>query len=387
LGASRYRRRRSWRFWTCHPTKNNKAVSLYIHVPFCAAKCPYCAFASAPARAGDEELYLESLEREVTSRAEGQTAVATLYVGGGTPSVLSLSSWEALIGIIERGFSFSEDAEVTVEANPGSLRREHLELWRGWRVTRISVGVQSFDDRRLKFLGRPHDAAQARAALTLCADAEFSVSFDMMFGLPEETLRDWTADLKTALSFETGHISVYQLTIEKGTPFSRKNTALPEGYAQYRYAQWRLARAGLEQYEIASFARPGRECRHNLNYWDDGEYIGLGPSACGYVNGVRWTNAPRLEDYAAMTSRGLPTVSEERLEGERAARQAAVLALRTKKGIAWKIFAERHGASAANAIRRDLERFPGDIAENGAEASSLTPKGFRLGNAVWSEII
>jgi oxygen-independent coproporphyrinogen-3 oxidase len=308
-------------------------------------------------------------------------------VGGGTPSVLSLSSWKALIGIIERGFSFSEDAEVTVEANPVSLSRGHLELWRGWRVTRISVGVQSFDDRRLKFLGRPHDAAQASAALTLCADAEFSVSFDMMFGLPEETLRDWTTDLKTALSFETGHISVYQLTIEEGTPFSRKNTALPEGYAQYRYAQWRLARAGLEQYEIASFARPGRECRHNLNYWDDGEYIGLGPSACGYVNGARWMNAPRLEDYAAMTSRGLPTISEERLEGERAARQAAVLALRTKRGIVWENFAERYGTAAANAIRRDLERFPCDVAANGAEASSLTPKGFRLGNAVWSEII
>jgi oxygen-independent coproporphyrinogen-3 oxidase len=338
-------------------------------------------------RPGDEKLYLESLKREITARAENSPAIATLYIGGGTPSVLSPVSWDALIGIVERGFSFSGGAEVTVEANPGSLTREHVELWRGWRVTRVSVGVQSFDDRRLKFLGRAHDAAQARAALALCMDAEFSVSLDMMFGLPEETLRDWMTDLKTALSFGTGHISVYQLTIEEGTPFARQNPALPEGYAQYRYAQWRLARAGLEQYEVASFARHGQECRHNLNYWDDGEYIGLGPSACGYVNGVRRTNAPRLGDYAAMTLRGLPIISEERLEGERAARQAAVLALRTKYGITWKNFAKRYGAPVASAIRRDLERFPADIVTNGAEASSLTPKGFRLGNAVWAEII
>ena len=321
------------------------------------------------------------------ARAEGSSAVATLYVGGGTPSCLSPASWDRLIGIIERRFSFSEGAEVTVEANPGSLAREHVDLWRGWRVTRLSVGVQSFDDRRLKFLGRVHDAAQARAALALCVDAAFSASLDMMFGLPEETLRDWMTDLNIALSFGTSHISVYQLTIEEGTPFARENFALPEGYAQYRYAQWRLARAGLEQYEVAGFARPGHECRHNLNYWDDGEYIGLGPSACGCVNGVRRMNAPRLDDYAAMTLRGLPTVSEERLEGERAARQAAVLAMRTKHGIIWKNFAKRYGTPAANAIRRDLERFPGEIVINGAESSRLTQKGFRLGNAVWSEII
>jgi oxygen-independent coproporphyrinogen-3 oxidase len=385
--VSRYHRRRSWRFWTCPPTKNNKDISLYVHVPFCAAKCPYCAFASAPARAGDEELYLDALEREIIARAEDSSAVSTLYIGGGTPSVLSLASWERLIEIIERGFSFSGDAEVTVEANPGSLSRGHVALWRAWRVTRISVGVQSFDDCRLKFLGRAHDAAQARAALEFCVDAAFSVSLDLMFGLPGETLRDWMTDLKTALSFGTSHISVYQLTIEEGTLFARENPELPEGYAQYRYAQWRLARAGLEQYEVAGFARPGYECRHNLNYWDDGEYIGLGPSACGFMDGTRRMNAPRLDDYAAMTLRGLPTISEERLEGERAARQAAVLALRTKKGIAWENFAKRHGEQAANAIRRDLERFPGCLVANGADASRLTPKGFRLGNAVWSEII
>jgi oxygen-independent coproporphyrinogen-3 oxidase len=331
-------------------------------------------------------LYLESIEREIHSR-EDSPEIATLYVGGGTPSVLSLASWDALIGIIERGFSFSNDAEVTVEANPGSLTRGHVELWRGWRVTRISVGVQSFDERRLKFLGRAHDAAQAREALTLCMDAAFSASLDMMFGLPGETPRDWMTDLKTAISFGANHISVYQLTIEEETPLARQNPALPEGYAQYRYAQWRLPRAGLEQYEVASFARPGHECRHNLNYWRDGDYIGLGPSACGCVNGARWMNAARLDDYAAMTLRGSPVISEERLEGERAARQAAVLALRTKYGITWKNFADRYGAPAANAIRRDLKRFPGDVVTNDEETSRLTPKGFRLGNAVWSEII
>ncbi|MDR2779608.1 MAG: radical SAM family heme chaperone HemW, partial [Synergistaceae bacterium] len=306
--------------------------SIYVHVPFCEAKCPYCAFASAVKREGDEELYLDSLAREMRRRAHGAWKIDTLYVGGGTPSVLSPRSWERLISLIDENFSFSRRAEVTAEANPGSLSREHLVLWRSWRINRISLGVQSFDDGRLAFLGRAHSSEQAKNAVRLCVDGGFSVSLDMMFGLPGETLRAWGTDLREAISAGPGHISVYQLTAEPGTSFGKRNFSLPEGYAQYRYAQWRLPRAGYTQYEVASFSIPGRESRHNLNYWNDGGYAGFGPSAWSHSGGERFKNTPSLDNYA-LNAADSPVVFGERIEGERAARQAAVLALRTSCGI------------------------------------------------------
>jgi oxygen-independent coproporphyrinogen-3 oxidase len=360
--------------------------SIYIHVPFCEAKCPYCAFASAVKREGDEELYLDSLSREIGRRGQGAWKIDTLYIGGGTPSVLSPRSWEKLISLIDENFSFAPGAEVTAEANPGSLSPEHLALWREWRINRISLGVQSFDDGRLAFLGRVHSSGQARNAVESCLNSGFSVSLDMMFGLPGETLRAWMADLRAAISADPSHISVYQLSAEPGTPFAGRNFSLPEGYAQYRYAQWRLPRAGCAQYEVASFSKPGHESRHNLNYWDDGGYAGFGPSAWSYSGGERFKNAPSLDEYV-INADGSPAVFRERLEGERAARQAAVLALRTNRGINWIAFSKRYGARYACAIRHELSQLPPDLAVNGPANSRHTAKGLRLGSAIWAEII
>jgi oxygen-independent coproporphyrinogen-3 oxidase len=367
-------------------TADGASVSVYVHVPFCESKCPYCAFSSAVKREGDEELYLDSLSREMARRRRDRGRTDTLYIGGGTPSVLSLRSWQRLISLLDENFSFAPDAEVTVEANPSSLSPEHLTLWKEWRINRISLGAQSFDDGRLSFLGRAHSAAQAKNAAESCANAGFSVSLDMMFGLPDETLRDWMTDLREAISAGPGHISVYQLSIEPGTPFASRNFSPPEGYAQYRYAQWRIPRAGYAQYEVASFALPGRESRHNLNYWRDGEYAGFGPSAWSYSGGERFKNTPYLADYASLCA-GSPVVFRERVEGERAARQAAVLALRTSRGIDWTAFSGRYGARFAEAIRRDLSRLPPGLTVNGPENSRHTAKGLRLGNAIWTEIV
>jgi oxygen-independent coproporphyrinogen-3 oxidase len=367
--------------------ENSKSPeSIYIHVPFCESKCPYCAFASAVKREGDEELYLHSLSREMKRRGKGPWKIDTLYVGGGTPSVLSPRSWEKLVSLIDENFSFAPGAEVTTEANPGSLSPEHLALWREWRINRISLGVQSFDDGRLAFLGRVHSSEQARNAVESCVNAGFSVSMDMIFGLPGETLRAWMTDLREAISADPGHISVYQLSVEPGTPFAGRNFSLPEGYAQYRYAQWRLPRAGYAQYEVASFSKPGHEGRHNLNYWDDGEYAGFGPSAWSYSGGERFKNTPSLDNYALNTA-GSPVIFRERLEGERAARQAAVLALRTKRGIDWIAFSKRYGAKYASAIRHELSQLPPDLTVNGPANSRHTAKGLRLGNAIWAGIV
>lgn len=369
-----------------------RASSLYLHVPFCISKCPYCAFSSAPKRRGDEARWLDAVSREFALRAPGAGALDTLYIGGGTPSALSFATWRRLIALIEGAFAFAPDAEVTVELNPGALSPNILRLWRDWRVTRTSVGAQSFDDDELVFLGRTHRAREAADAVCACRAAGFSTSLDLMLGLPGGTLRGWAANLSTALSLLPDHISIYQLSIEPQTPFgdadARTPFALPDGYAPYRYAQWLLPRRGYSQYEVASFARPGRESRHNLGYWADEAYLGIGPAAWGYLDGTRYRNAPTLEAYAApLSAEKLPVVYEERLEGEAAARQAAVLALRTCAGISWEAFAEKHGQGLAALLRRELERFAPDFVRIDDLHARMTPRGLRLGNEIWSELI
>ncbi|MDR1917326.1 MAG: radical SAM family heme chaperone HemW [Synergistaceae bacterium] len=375
----------------------DKVTSLYLHVPFCESKCPYCAFSSAEKSGRDEEVYLDSIALEMALRAPDAGTLDTLYIGGGTPSVLSRDAWRAVIELLEKFFTLSSSAEVTVEANPSSLKHEHLELWRNWRVNRLSLGVQSFDDARLAFLGRIHSSHQAVKAVELSLSSGFSVSLDLMFGLPSNTpgiheeLREWAGTLRSAIELRPHHISVYQLTIEPDTPFDRLYSDSPlmsDGYVPYRYAQWFLPRLGYEQYEVASFALPGHESRHNLNYWSDDGYIGIGPSAWGCVNEVRYKNTPRLVDYAAiLASGGDPITSTERLEGERVARQAAVLALRTRSGINWEKFQARYGKIFAKAIKNDLKFIPNDLISSDGFNTRLTKKGLRLGNAVWASII
>ncbi|MDL2263618.1 radical SAM family heme chaperone HemW, partial [Synergistaceae bacterium OttesenSCG-928-I11] len=353
-------------------------TSVYLHIPFCLRKCPYCAFSSAPMRDGDEALFLEAVERELVVRGRRAKKIETLYIGGGTPSVLSGDVWRKLHDLLEGAFFFSDDAEVTVEANPNSLTAEQLMLWRDWRVTRVSLGVQSFDDAELQFLGRLHDARTAVDAVVAARAAGFAVSLDLMFGLPGSNVRNWARSLHEAVAIRPGHISVYQLTVEKGTPFAEKNFTLPDGYDQYRYAQWYLPKKNYFQYEVASFATPGRESRHNANYWADGDYIGIGPGAWGYEGGVRYRNAPLLADYARMMAQGGNAVAfEERLEGEPAVRQAAVLALRTARGIDWRNFSERYGKNFTDAIKKDIETFPNDLFDKDETSARLTPKGMR----------
>jgi oxygen-independent coproporphyrinogen-3 oxidase len=361
-------------------------TGLYVHVPFCESKCPYCAFASAVKERGDEERYLEALLAEISFRRRGDLAPETVYVGGGTPTTLSAAAWLRLSAAL-RPFLPAPGGEVTVEANPGALSKEHLKLWRGW-VSRISLGVQSFDDRELSFLGRVHDARQAADAALMCKSAGFELSLDLMFGLPGQTLRDWAGTLSRAVSLGVSHISVYQLSLEPGAPFSEKNLLLPDGYRPYRYAQWYLTRKGYGQYEVASFARPGCESAHNLNYWDDGEYLGLGPSAWSCLGGTRSQNAPSLGEYCRLLrERGSAVVYEERLAPGPAARQAAILALRATRGIDWRKFEEKHGEVFKDEVKKKLQRFPEYLVRVGDSSASLTPRGLRVANRIWEEII
>ena len=364
--------------------------ALYIHVPFCERKCNYCAFVSSVPKSGERALYLEALSAELSMRAEiCRTPLETCYIGGGTPTMLDPQQWRALAAVIEKNFIFAAGAEVTVEANPNSMSRKHLEVWKEWRVTRVSIGVQSFNDAELSQMGRVHCADEARRAVSCALSFGFDVNADLIFGLPGQSFRSWGKTLREAACSGLSHISLYQLTPEEGTPWGQLSPEeLGDGYAPYRWAQWYLPKKGYAQYEIANFARPGHESRHNINYWRNGEYIGAGPAAAGYISGRRRKNICSLADYAECIKNGaLPEAESETLAPEKRAREAAVLALRMSRGICAEDFIKEHGAENYRAITETIEKFPHALYEKDACGIRLTKKGMRVANMIWSDII
>lgn len=366
-------------------------LSVYLHVPFCQHKCPYCAFASVCYREGNGERYLEALLLELNSLSNSLLArrVETLYIGGGTPTLFSSPLWKRLISLLEGNFFFLPNAEITVEANPGSMSLEHLFLWRDWRVTRVSLGVQSLDDAELSLLGRVHTAQQAVEALCACKASGFSVSADLMFGLPGGTFKNWARTLHEICVLAPQHLSIYELSLEEGTPWGEAPPPNREdGYLPYRFAQWYLPKKGYEQYEVASFAKPTHQSRHNRGYWADVDYLGIGAAAWGYLDGRRYRNEPDPGHYAAKLFRGeSPIVFEETLSPVSRYRDAAVLALRTSSGIEWVAFEEKYGVSACSEIRERLLPFSPEWVAVSDFGAHLTPHGFRLANQIWAELI
>ena len=366
-------------------------LSLYVHVPFCRKKCPYCAFESAVPSSGDYEIWLKSIKKEFSlwKNHLGKQMLNTCYFGGGTPTVLSNAVWRELLDSIQDNFCFARDAEVTVEANPNSLTASHLLLWKDWRVTRVSIGVQSFDDTELEMLGRLHTARKAHDAISAVLASGFSASIDLMFGLPYQTFKNWGRNLKEAVMSGVSHISLYQLSLEIGTPWENMSmeNAL-DGYAPYRWAQWYLPRKGLDQYEIANFAVKGKESRHNLNYWRNGDYIGAGPGASGFINGFRYKNKYGTRDYAKLLENNQsPICSVEKLPHYKAANEAAVLALRTIDGIDKREFEKRYGNNCLRYISDKMKTFPSSLYQSDENRICLTKNGMRVANAIWRELI
>lgn len=366
-------------------------LSLYIHVPFCERKCPYCSFESAVPSPGEGDIWLDALAAEFNwwRYRIGKARLNTCYIGGGTPTVLTPRQWDALVAVIEDNFDIADHAEVTVEANPNSLRAEHLAIWRDWRVTRVSVGAQSFDDVELKLLGRLHNARQAHDAISAALASGFSVNADFMFGLPHQTPENWWRTLHDAVKSGAQHLSLYQLSLEQGSRWENMSPEnLTDGYLPYRMAQWYLPTKGFEQYEVSNFAKPGRESRHNINYWQGGDYLGAGPGASGYIAGWRYKNISGINNYAKRMSSGKSAISSgERLDKYAVAREASVLALRMNYGIKIADFTKKYGAQALDNVLRILKTFPDDLYVLGRDSIYLTKKGMRVANVLWRELI
>ncbi|MCB9989482.1 MAG: coproporphyrinogen III oxidase [Rhodospirillales bacterium] len=274
------------------------AFGIYVHWPFCASKCPYCDFNSHVHDTIDHAAWRGAYERELSYYAAltAGRAVSSIFFGGGTPSLMQPETTAHIIETIRRLWPVNDDVEITLEANPSSVEAGKFKGFRQAGVNRVSLGVQSFDDEALKFLGRRHDVGEARAALDIAADTFARYSFDLIYARPQQNVRDWQQELETALQYAGGHLSLYQLTIEQGTPFyqmyNRGEFSIPAEETAgdlYETTQSVLNIAGLPAYEISNHARAGQESRHNLVYWRYQDYVGVGPGAHGRltIDGVK----------------------------------------------------------------------------------------------------
>ncbi len=337
---------------TPDPRPQAPLPGLYVHVPFCKTKCPYCDFYSI-ASPDLIPTYLEALEREAGLYKDGFTSFDSLYLGGGTPSLLAGAQITHLITTLRRHFSFASETEFTLETNPDDINREKLRLWRDQGVNRLSLGAQSFNEAELAFLKRRHTAAQTLAALALIRAAGFeNLGLDLIYGLPGPSPDAWLSTLEQALACAPEHLSCYQLTLASGTPLSRRaargQVALPDEEAQrtlFLLTCEFLEERGYLQYEVANFAR-GEEyfCRHNLKYWQRLPYLGLGPAAHSFQGGRRWWNHRGLAGYAAALAAGrAPRAGREALTPEQVRLETLYLGFRTREGIGLEVIQSQPG--------------------------------------------
>lgn len=284
-----------------------KPLELYIHIPFCAKKCDYCDFLSGPASEMVSHGYVEQLIEEI--KCQGKSCqgydVVTIFIGGGTPSILRAGEIQAIMEAVKKSFSVEPSAEITIEVNPGTVTKDKLSTYRACGINRISIGLQSANDQELKSLGRIHTYDEFLKTYQRVRVAGFTnVSVDLMSALPGQTLASWKSTLKKVAMLKPEHISAYSLMIEEGTPFYKRYHGKPgllpsEDVEREMYYMTKafLREQGYERYEISNYARPGRECRHNMGYWTGVEYLGLGLGASSYFGGCRFRNEANLDRY------------------------------------------------------------------------------------------
>lgn len=344
-------------------------LSLYIHLPWCLKKCPYCDFNSHEWRNGDartglpEERYVDALIADLEAALPliwGRT-VHSIFMGGGTPSLFSPAAIDRLIAAVRARVRMEPDCEITLEANPGTFEKDRFRAYRGAGVTRLSIGVQSFDDRFLHALGRVHDGDQARAAVAEAAQAFETFNLDIMYALPGQTLQDLDRDLQTALSFKPPHISIYHLTIEPNTYFAKFPPVIPEddtAYAMLDRISETTARTGMQRYEISAYAQPGHACFHNTNYWQFGDYLGIGAGAHSklsfahrVVRQVRFRDPARYMDQALA---GHALAQDNEVRRAELPFEYMLNALRLREGFTLQHYMERTGLPLSS-IAKGLE--------------------------------
>ncbi len=375
---------------------------LYVHWPFCRAKCPYCDFNSHVSRQVDHASWRRALLAEldhVGAQTKGRL-LTSIFFGGGTPSLMEPATAAALMERAARWWTPCEGLEITLEANPTSVEAERLRGFRAAGVNRVSLGVQALEDQDLRFLGREHTAAEALQAVELAAGLFSRYSFDLIYARPGQKPAAWEAELRRALSYADGHLSAYQLTIEPGTPFHalhRAGTLSPppedEQAALYELTQAVLGEAGLPAYEVSNHARPGRECRHNLTYWRYGDYAGIGPGAHGRLTleGERSaTSTERVpERWLALVERqGHGELPREPIELSQQLTELLMMGLRLAEGVPLTRIEAVAGAAGLRELEARAYRLTrGGFAEIAHERLIATPAGRQRLDALLVELI
>ena len=375
----------------------NQVQSLYIHVPFCATKCHYCAFNTYAFHKEHARQYLGALRSEMELYRLDSDRLKTVFIGGGTPSILAAESLESLFKHLRSVFDVNAAAEVTVECNPGTVDRQKLELMRSGGVNRLSFGVQAMDDATLEQLGRIHTVDEVLRSYDLARAAGFdNINLDLIFGLPDQTVEGWKACLKEVIALQPEHISAYSLMLEEGTVFyeswrrGKLQRLSDEIEAEmYHVAIDTLVRHGWQHYEISSFAKPSCVANHNLAYWDNRSYIGLGPGACGYINGVRYSNIRGVQDYVkSLEQGGKPIADFEQLTGRDEKAETIILGLRKRDGIRKEDYGRRFGESIEDEFEDVLDKWIGrELLEWKGENLRLTRRGLFLANEVFVDFL
>jgi putative oxygen-independent coproporphyrinogen III oxidase len=334
--------------------------TLYIHIPFCFQKCFYCSFVVVIGQTKKINLYLDCLEKEA-QRYKGEP-IESIYIGGGTPSLLNENYIKRLFHIIEDNFIFSKKIEITYECNPEELTKEKLGTLKRQGVSRISLGIQTFNEKYLKYLGRNHNAEQARNALKLINDAGFNgISGDLMFSFKNQTLEEVKDDIDMLVAEGVNHVSLYSLTVEERSRFFTKKEKLPNNdmqTSQYTFICDELKHKGFKQYEISNFAKEGKHSLHNLNYWKLGEYIGLGVGAHSYIDQRRYWNVSHFQDYIKKMTEDVSVVEQENiLSNQQQLIDAILFGLRINEGIDIDLLEKRFDVTVPTEKKEILEVF------------------------------
>lgn len=373
--------------------RKDTSFELYIHIPFCVRKCAYCDFLSAPGSEEAKASYTEALLREIEAVKTEKREVSSIFVGGGTPSALSPSLMGDIFEKIHKSFSVAPDAEITIEANPGTLSKEKLFLYRNVGINRLSLGLQSPEAAELKSLGRIHTYEEFLESFSLAREAGFqNINVDLMCALPEQTYEGWVRNLRTVAALHPEHISAYSLIIEEGTPFAKRKLNLPDEDTEYRMYEDTagiLAEYGYEQYEISNYAKKDLVCQHNVGYWTRKEYLGLGLGAASLWGNQRFSNTSDFSLY--LNNSGFPEKirgDRETLSLEAEMSEFMFLGLRMTKGVSKAEFLEGFGVPIESVYGKVLDKYKSvGLLEETEGRIFLTRAGIHVSNGVMAEFL
>lgn len=370
------------------------SLELYVHIPFCVRKCSYCDFLSFPADAQAQEQYVQALLEEIGATEEGTgRGVSSVFIGGGTPSVLAADCIERILAALGKKFRILSGAEITIEANPGTLDGEKLRAYRKSGINRLSMGLQSAREEELKILGRIHTYEEFRKNYWEARESGFdNINVDLMFAVPGQSRRDWEYNLRTVAALEPEHISAYSLIIEEGTPFAQMELALPDEdteYEMYEDTARILEAFGYDQYEISNYARKGYACRHNIGYWKRADYLGIGLGAASLMGNRRFSNTRSMKEYllqSACPARLRRMESPLGQEDEMA--EFLFLGLRMREGVGRQEFQNAFGCPLETVYGPVLEKYfrLGLLGEKDGRVF-LTRKGIHVSNTVMADFL